>query len=264
MLEEHDQRLGPADIPAAGRQRLGQRPHPDFDRFRIDALHLRDAPARVAENAERVRLIHHQPGVVPRLHLDELREVGEVTVHRIKALDHHQNALVPPAHAGKRLIHPVEIIVWKGQPRRTGEARAFSDGIMDQLIHQDQVLRPQKRADCRHVGCVARNHGDRVIDAVSLRQRALQRAVIGPFAADEARGVGGYPPVFRRLDRRRPHLGMRAEAEIVVRGEIDLLFPVHHAGRALAAVDGAEEGGGDAQRLPDRLMKPHLLENRQG
>ena len=89
-----------------------------------------DAAARRPQHAQRVGLVDHQQRLVPLLDLDELRQIGNVAVHAVHALDDQQHAaiLVPelleqrsrrPANrcgrtaaAAPERMHPWTMLLW--------------------------------------------------------------------------------------------------------------------------------------------------------
>src|SRR5256885_2040653 len=54
----------PGDIAAAARQRLAQRAHPEIDVVAVDRKMLAEAAPGRAEDAERMRLVDHEEGLM--------------------------------------------------------------------------------------------------------------------------------------------------------------------------------------------------------
>ena len=63
-FREVDQRAAAGDIAAAAHQGFRQRAEPDIDAAGIDALHLENAAAGRAQDAQRMRVVDHQPAIV--------------------------------------------------------------------------------------------------------------------------------------------------------------------------------------------------------
>ena len=89
-----DERRRARNIPAAGREGLRQRPHPDVDPARVDAEMFENAVPARAQDAEIVGRVDHQPGLSPFLESDEFRKIAKIAVHAVKAFGDDQDALV--------------------------------------------------------------------------------------------------------------------------------------------------------------------------
>ena len=59
-------------------------------------------------------LVDHQPGAVLLLQRDQPRQVGDVAVHGIQALDDDERALVEMAVLAQQLLQRVEVVVAEG------------------------------------------------------------------------------------------------------------------------------------------------------
>ena len=79
--------FAPGNIAAATCERLAQRAHPHVDVSTIDVEVLADSAPRLAENADRVRLVDHKERPVAIANLDELRKIRVIAVHTIDAFE---------------------------------------------------------------------------------------------------------------------------------------------------------------------------------
>ena len=122
------------------------------------------APARGPEHAQRMGLVDHQPGAVLLLQLDEPRQVGDVAVHRIQALDDDERALVEMAMLLKQLLERLQIVVAEGQRRGARQLGADQHAVVGEIVVDDEIVRRQQRADGRDVGGVAADECDRALD----------------------------------------------------------------------------------------------------
>ena len=99
-----------------------------------------------AEDAERVRLIDHQPGAVALLQLDELRQVGDVAVHGIEAFDDDQRVAARAPVRAQQPLEVIEIVVPEGERLGVRKLDAGEQAVVRQLVVQDEVAR--NRAAC--------------------------------------------------------------------------------------------------------------------
>ena len=84
---------------------------------------LGNAVATLAQNAERVGFVYHQPGLITRLDVNQPRQVGIVPVHAVETLDHDHCAFVFAAVGGQYLLEIVEIVMGEAAARRARKAR---------------------------------------------------------------------------------------------------------------------------------------------
>src|SRR4029453_13450715 len=81
VLQVLDQLFRASDVATTAGEGVAQAAHPDVDVVGVEVLPFLHAKAAGADDADRVRFIDHQVGLVAVLHLDELRHVGIITVH---------------------------------------------------------------------------------------------------------------------------------------------------------------------------------------
>ena len=108
---DHVGRAG--DDATARRERLGERGHAQIDAV-LHAEQLAGTGAAGSENAERMRLVNHQPRAVPLAQLDYLGQGGHVPFHREDAVDDDQDAAAVADRLLKRVLEPVEPVVAEG------------------------------------------------------------------------------------------------------------------------------------------------------
>src|SRR5882762_916613 len=106
-----DERAFARNIAAATCERFAESAHPNIHIASTQAKMFLDAAATAADYAERVRFVDHQEGTVAPLDLNEMRQVGHVSVHAVQPLDHDQHALVLYAALCQQAIQCFPIIV---------------------------------------------------------------------------------------------------------------------------------------------------------
>ena len=137
MLQHIDQHGGAGDIATTARECLGQRAHPDINPRGVNALLLENPPPSRAQHANGMRLIDHEPSIIPPGQRDEAGEVGHVPIHRVMPFDHNEGAGVALAMDGQFTFRRHPVIMGKGDALGAGKAHALGARIMQQRIMQD-------------------------------------------------------------------------------------------------------------------------------
>ena len=233
MLEIlHDGR-GTGDVPAAARQRLGERPHPEVNVAAIDAVMLADPAARPAHDAQRVRLVHQQERLVLPLQLDQPIQRREVAVHAGDALHRDQHPADLGTQRRQDALEGVHVVVRERPAAGAREPGAAEDAVVRQGVVDDQVLRAEQMAEHRDVRGVPAHQDDRVLAAQEPRQGGFQLAVDRPLAGRDPARRGRGPVANGRVRRGTGHFRVARESQIVLRREIEVVAAGDH--RAVAA-----------------------------
>ena len=180
-----DERRRARDIPAAGGERLRQRPHPDVDPARIDAEMLENAVPARAQDAEIVGRVDHQPGLSPFLEGDEPGKIAKVAVHAVEAFGDDQDALVAIADRFQQRIERGEVVVREGSAFRARQMRAGDNAVVGERVVNDEVARTDEGADRRHVRRVPADESQAGVLPVVPGERRLERPMHRPFAGHE-------------------------------------------------------------------------------
>ena len=233
VLEPAHERVGAGDVAAAAPQGLRERAHPKIDVGRLHAEVLADAAAARAHHADRVGLVHHQERLVPLGDPDELRQVGEVAVHAVDALDHHEHAPILATDLGEELLGSVEIVVRERPAAGPGEHGTLQETVVGERVVEHEVAGADDVADHRLVRRMAADKRDRVFRAHEPGDFPLELLVDHLLARHEPACRHARAVAIERRLRGERHLRLTRHAEIVVGG------PAHH----LAAADLRAVGG---------------------
>ena len=184
----------------------------------------------LAEDAEAVRVVDHQPRAVAVLALHDPRKIREIPLHREHAVDDDQLALVVARHA-QLLLEVVHVVVAVLVGLAEAEAAAVDDAGVVERVEDRDVGAVEQAGEDAQVDLEAGREGERRLASHELREALLEldvdleRAVEQPRAraagAVEREGGGG----------RRLHLGVVRQAQVVVRAQHHELAPlVEHDG----------------------------------
>ena len=113
------------------------------------------AMAARAHNTQRMRLIHHQPGIMAPGNFNEARQIRDVAIHGIMAFNHQKR---PPRAAPRflqRRFRRAPIIMREGKPLGAGKPGAFRAGIVNGRVMQNEITRPQQMANHGNIGGMA-------------------------------------------------------------------------------------------------------------
>ena len=138
-----------------------------------DAEVVASAPPVIAEDAESVRLIDHDAGVVFLRERDDLRQLGHVALHAEDAVDDDQLDLVGLAFL-ELLFQRLHIVVLEFQFGGEREAMALDDGGVVELVPEDVVLASCHAGDDAQIHLEAGGEDDRVFLADEFRQAFLE------------------------------------------------------------------------------------------
>ena len=189
-------------------------------------------PAAVlAQDPGGVGVVDHEHGCVPAAELDQVGQRRDRAFHGEDAVgDHHSR---PPVARRPELFLeigevgvPVDRRLTLGD--RLREPGRVDDRRMVQLVADHDVLFAEQGGGNRLVGVPRAHEAERGGGAHQPGARGLEHPVDGVRAADEPhRGGAGAPAPERRLPGCH-HLGLVAQAEVIVRREDDDLAPALH------------------------------------
>ena len=98
---------------------------------------------------------------------------------------------------------------------------AAHNAVVRQFVDEQRIMRSKDMRNRRHIGEIAADQGQSRLDAEEFGESALQIAMRGSLAADEAGAKRADPQSFQRRRRRGLDHGMGREPEIIVIGETD-------------------------------------------
>ncbi len=266
VLQVFDQGRRAGDVAAATAQRLAERAHPDVDVAGIDAEVLADAASARAEHAQRVGLVDVEERLVALLDFDEPRQVGNIAVHAVHALDGDRHAAIGGPQLFQQLVERAPVVVREGPAAGARQHRALHDAVVGQRVVDDQVAGSEQVAERGFVGAVAADEDQRRVDADEAGQLGFELAVDRLFAGHEAAGRdAGAKAVDGPLDGGHDATVAR-HADVVVAGEADQLAAVDQRGvvdHPLVDLEvGVLEAGGQGfgHRLAELQVLGEILE----
>ncbi len=166
-----------------------------------------------------MRIVHEDHRVVLFAEGHDLVQLREVAVHREDAVgDHEAKALV--SVLDELLLEVAHVRVLVRVLHRLAEAHAVHDRGVDEPVGDHDVLVGEDRLEDPGVRVEAGREQERVFRPEELRQAVLQLAVDVLRAADEADRRHAVPAAVEPGMRGREHVGVRGEAEVVVRAEV--------------------------------------------
>ena len=141
-----------------------------------------------SEHAQSVRFVDHQPGAMSPRCSDEGRQIGDIAIHAVMALDDEQRAPVARPRLAQQPVGGFVVEMRKRHPAGAGKHRALNDAVVDQRVVNDHVVAAEQMPDDRDVGRMAADQDDAVFAAVDPRERLLELAVNRPLAGDRPAG----------------------------------------------------------------------------
>ena len=227
-----DQGLAARDEGAEDTERLAECAHQDRDIRGCKTGGLERAAAARAQHAEAMRIVDHEPCVMPAAHRGELAQGRDIAVHAEHAVgrDYRSGtgserlASGTPALCARKIGS--EPLFQRGRVamRITREAGAACESRVEQRgmiqpVLEHAVAATGDRADHGEVGHVAGGEEERARTAGELRQRLFEQSMLAAMAAHQVRGAATDAPAPRGLDEGLGHPRMIGEPEIVVAAE---------------------------------------------
>jgi len=200
----------------------------------------------LAQHADAVRVVHHDPRAVPLADFDQRRQRGDVAAHAVHAIHNHQLARVL-RELGQGVFQAVGVVVREAaHPRLVHAARheaAIHNAGVIVLVQDGEIAAPHNGRDRAEVGLVAGGENNRRLFAHKLGQPVVQFQVEGQRTVEEAAAGAACPEPFGGLNRGPLDFRVRRQAQVVVR-------PDHHH---FFALEGSRGGVGVLQRLEERV-----------
>src|SRR6056297_1496050 len=194
---------------------LGKRADDEVDLAEQSTLFGQAEPA-IAEDAERMRLVEQQPGVVALLDFDEFGQRRLVAEHRVKPFHNDQRAAGVRAQARKPAVQVFRIVMAEDHRLSVAEFGTVVDAGVGIAVEQQEVVLAGQRGNAGEIGLVAgrEDHGRR--PAESRGKLLLQRcvAVVAAVGHPGARGAGAE--MLQRLSGRTHHVGVQRKAQVIV------------------------------------------------
>ena len=239
MLDVLDHHLRACAEPAHRSQRLAERPDDQIVALIQPEMAVRAAPPR-ADRPDRVRVVHQQPRVAAFADLAQRRQRRQIAPHRVGAVHNHQTRRL----AVEIVQHPRQVlgvVVLKAHilPQRQ-PGGVVDAGVYVAIQHRDAVTIHQRR-DGAQIGEIARRKDNRRFRAQKIRQRLLQLEMHRTRAVQQPRTGHRRSPAIQRLVRRRQHLRMPCQAQVVVRAQHHHPFAVDLRLRAVVDLHRLEE-----------------------
>ena len=220
VIEVIDQVLRPADVAAQRADGLRQRAHLHVDA----AVHVEvvDRPAAVAaQHARGVGVVDHHDGAVLLGQGGELVHRADVAVHREHAVGDDQLVAGLVLRSPAAVPRSGDVLVAKDLDLGAREPRAVDDAGVVQLVGEDEVVLAQDRAHGAGVGRESALEDHAGFDVLEARDLLFEFHVDAHGAGDGAHCARAHAQFARGLQGRLDQLGVVAQAEVVVAGQVD-------------------------------------------
>ena len=227
-------------IAAQGRQRLGEGAHIDIHLILQPEI-AGSAAAALAQHAQAVGIVHHDPRAVLPGQPADLRQLGDVAAHGEHAVGNDQHAAfaVDLLQNAFQLRH---VTVAVTQHFTIAHLAAGIDAGVVFLVADHIVVAVHQGGDNAHVGLESGAEGDNTALAQELGQLRLQLQMQLQRSVKEP-GAGAAGTVFlQRLDACLDDLRMDGQAQIVVGAQHDPALSLHGDLHILAGLQGVEIG----------------------
>ncbi len=202
---------------------------------------LEDAPPRGSHDAQRVRLVDIEQGVMSPLHGQQPRQIGVIAVHAVDALDGDDHPPVVAAYLAEQLVDKIEVVVWKRSPRGLRQHGSLHDAVVRQFVVQNEIVRAEQMPEDRGIDTVAAGKRHGRIDAQEGGQALVQLFDNRVIAAHQPAGRGaGAETIDCRFDR-RGDARLAGHAQIVEARVADQIASVDLHGCPVDALLDAEK-----------------------
>ncbi len=241
--------------PALGAERLGERRGDDHV---PGAGQSRGAHrGTVLRCRERMCLVHHQQGAVAGAEFGGRGQRGRVPEHRVDGFENHGDARL-----GRRAVlvlqqQPFDVpeaVVLGGFHPRAGEPGAVDQAGVGVGVEDEEAAGPAEGTEHAEVRGVAAGEDQRLGPSGVPAQRSFQLAVDRQGARGHAAGGGPGAVFVHGRGRGGPDLGVPAQAQVVVGGQVR----ERTAGvvGALHAACGAHPRPGGQPGFPGSRLRP--------
>ena len=187
----------------------------------MDALPIHETTGLpyASKIADGMGIVDRQGRAVLAADLEEPGHLGDIALHGIHPVDHHELARVGMLF--QFAVQGGKVAVVEPDRLPLGHLRAVHDRSVVQLVQEDHVLAAHQPGNQTDVGVVAGREDDTVFLPQELGQRGLelQMKIQGPVQ-EAAPGAAG-PIAVQRVPGGCQHSGMMGEPEVVVRAQHD-------------------------------------------
>ena len=234
--------LAAGDHAAAGGERLGEGRHPQIDVV-LDAEQLAGAGSAGTEHAEAVRLVDHQPRAVLPAERDDLRQRGDVALHRVDPVDNYQEPRcrrpVPPSAASRAGPGGCD---GRGASSRCESRQPSRIDAWSPESAMTVSCWTEDRAQRAEVGLVTGREHDRVLGTHPVRELALELDVKVDRAVEEARAGEAGPVAIERVAGALLDALVAGQSQVVVGAEHDPALALHLDDRQRRTLEHVEVG----------------------
>ena len=214
MLHIVDHPRGGRHVSAEGSQRLGEGAHIDVHLILQAVVAGRTASA-FADDAEAVRIVHHDPGTVFLRQAADLREIRDVAAHGEDAV-RHDEAAGSLRNAPELLLQIVHIVVPEAEHFPEGQPAAVVQARVVLAVHDHIVPATDDGADDAEVRLEPGGEGHHRFLPQESGQLLFQLKVQLKRTVEKA-GAGAAGAVLLQGFKPCPdHIGVRRQTEVVV------------------------------------------------
>ena len=251
MIQKIDQIAAAADIAAQNTDGLRQRPHLDLD-APIEPKVIDGTAPGTAQNSRRMGVVHHHDGAIFLGQFHQRGQRTNVAFHRKYAVGDQQLVSGNSLERRQLRLRRLHIAMREDVNLRPRQPAAVDDTGVVQGVGNDVIFRCE---DGRHRARIGRESGLKNharFHILERRNLALQFQVQVHGAGDSPHRARPRAVLSRRLNGRFYQLGVRGQAKIVVRSEVDYLPPVESRNRSAGGLQLPQplEGSG----LPPRVQ----------
>src|SRR5690348_948232 len=239
LMEKFDQFARAANVAADRANGLAERADLNIHAA-VTAEMIHRAAAIASEDARGMRIVNHHHAAVFFGEGAEFRKRGDVAIHGENAVGDEELAAVPVFRLLQDALAVGEILVLENLDGGFGEAAPIDDGGVIQLVGNDEVVLAENGGDCAGVRREAGLKDDAGFRALESRDLLFELHVNLHGANDAADGAGANAVFADGIDGGAAKLGMRRQAEVIIRAEIDDFLAVDRGDGLLLAFEDAQ------------------------
>ncbi len=218
---------------------------------RVDIAVLRAATSGSAEDAQAVRIVHHQPSAEPLLYFNEPGQVRHIALSGIQPLHNDQRVAELGARFRQKALQRLVVVMLKALHRGSGEPATEHGAIVNELIVHNQVAITHYRGDCRDVGRVPADKQQRLFDTQEIGdlrlQLPMQIGLPGDQPASRHAGAILICCCFcRECERRVP-----IDPEIIAPSKVEVVLAIDSTRRTTSSGARPEKRALNAQHATD-------------
>ena len=187
-----------------------------------------EAATLLTEECGGVGFVEHEPRAVCVLQLDDFAERGEIAVHAEDTFCDDENARKTRGSGGGARGGPLQfpfevawIVVGEDTELRAAEMGGIDDTGVDELVHDNDVVLVEQRADGAECGGVAGRKSERGLCAFEVGESFIEIVVNPERAADEPRCAGACAEIVDGPLRRLLERVVIGQPEVIVRRKVE-------------------------------------------